>query len=173
MNEPVNPEVAILNNVLELAEAQRDAYLDQACAGDAALRKQVETLLQSHEQAKGFLEAPPTGLDFKRTALVNIPLTEKPGDRIGRYKLLQQIGEGGCGVVYMAEQEEPVRRRVALKVIKLRLTTSTTILSAVIRMALNPPRKEGPQKMPDGSSGAKNGSSNNADKPLPSDKETC
>src|SRR6266699_2331407 len=127
MNEPVNPEVAILNNALELAEAQRDAYLDQACAGDAALRKQVETLLQSHEQAKGFLEAPPTGLDFKRTALVNIPLTEKPGDRIGRYKLLQQIGEGGCGVVYMAEQEEPVRRRVALKIIKLGMDTKSVI----------------------------------------------
>ena len=54
---------------------------------------------------------------------MNIPLTEKPGDRIGRYKLLQQIGEGGCGVVYMAEQEEPVRRRVALKVIKLGMDT--------------------------------------------------
>ena len=50
-------------------------------------------------------------------------LSEKPGDRIGRYKLLQQIGEGGCGVVYMAEQEEPVRRRVALKVIKLGMDT--------------------------------------------------
>src|ERR1022692_2884466 len=49
--------------------------------------------------------------------------TEKPGDRIGRYKLLQQIGEGGCGVVYMAEQAEPVRRRVALKVIKLGMDT--------------------------------------------------
>src|SRR5260370_41462237 len=127
MNEPVNPEVAILNNALELAEAQRDAYLDQACAGDAALRKQIETLLQSHEQAKGFLEAPPTGMDFKRTALVNIPLTEKPGDRVGRYKLPQQIGEGGCGVVYMAEQEEPVRRRVALKVIKLGMDTKQVI----------------------------------------------
>src|SRR5438552_4576958 len=55
----------------------------------------------------------------QQTIALSIPLTEKPGDRIGRYKLLQQIGEGGCGVVYMAEQEEPVRRRVALKVIKL------------------------------------------------------
>src|SRR6266436_1286686 len=127
MNEPVNPEVAILNGALELAEAQRDAYLDVACAGNAALRRQVETLLQSHERAKGFLEAPPTGLDFKRTVLVNIPPTEKPGDKIGRYKLLQQIGEGGCGVVYMAEQEEPVRRRVALKVIKLGMDTKSVI----------------------------------------------
>jgi serine/threonine protein kinase len=58
---------------------------------------------------------------------VNIPLTEKPGDKIGRYKLLQQIGEGGCGVVHMAEQEEPVRRRVALKVIKLGMDTKQVI----------------------------------------------
>src|SRR5437867_1163409 len=122
MNEPVNPEVAILNSALELADAQRDAYLDQACADNEALRKQVETLLQSHEQAKGFLEAPPTGL-----ALVTMPPTEKPGDKIGRYKLLQQIGEGGCGIVYMAEQEEPIRRRVALKVIKLGMDTKQVI----------------------------------------------
>src|SRR5207247_766622 len=56
---------------------------------------------------------------------VPLPGNEKPGDRIGRYKLLQQIGEGGCGVVYMAEQEEPVRWRVALKVIKLAAATKT------------------------------------------------
>ena len=58
--------------------------------------------------------SPPAG-----TIVLSFPVTEQAGDRIGRYKLLQQIGEGGCGVVYMAEQEEPVRRRVALKVIKL------------------------------------------------------
>ena len=56
-----------------------------------------------------------------------VPITEKAGDRIGRYKLLQKIGEGGCGVVYMAEQEEPVRRRVALKVIKLGMDTREVI----------------------------------------------
>src|SRR5258708_12340343 len=54
-------------------------------------------------------------------------ITEKPGDKIGRYKLLQQIGEGGCGVVYMAEQEEPVRRRVALKAIKLGMDTRQVV----------------------------------------------
>src|SRR5438552_3208341 len=112
MNEPFHCEVAILNAALDLPAGERGAYLDQACAGDAALRQHVEALLRAHEQAEDFLKAPPTGLDFKRTAPANIPLTEKPGDRIGRYKLLQQIGEGGCGVVYMAEQEEPVRRRV-------------------------------------------------------------
>ncbi len=127
MTQPLNPEVAILGAALELGAADRAAYLDRACAGDAALRKQVEALLHAHEHAQGFLEAPPTGIDFKRTVRVDIPLTEKPGDRIGRYKLLQQIGEGGCGVVYMAEQEEPVRRRVALKVIKLGMDTKQVI----------------------------------------------
>src|SRR5437660_793221 len=63
----------------------------------------------------------------RQTVVLSIPITEKPGDRIGRYKLLQEIGEGGCGVVYMAEQEEPVRRRVALKVIKLGMDTRSVI----------------------------------------------
>src|SRR3989442_670069 len=72
-----------------------------------------------HPQADGFVG--PAGH-------ADIPLdTENPGERIGRYKLLQQIGEGGCGVVYMAEQEEPVRRRVALKVIKLGMDTKSVI----------------------------------------------
>src|SRR5437016_9703597 len=57
----------------------------------------------------------------------SVPITEKPGDKIGHYKLLQQIGEGGCGIVYMAEQSEPVRRRVALKVIKLGMDTKQVV----------------------------------------------
>src|SRR5438046_9631976 len=127
MNEPLHPEVAILNAVVELPPAERTADLEEACQGDAALRQRVEDLLHAHEQAEGFLEEPPSGADFKRTEVVNIRLTEKPGDKIGRYKLLQQIGEGGCGVVYMAEQTEPVRRRVALKVIKLGMDTKQVI----------------------------------------------
>src|SRR5271169_623204 len=63
----------------------------------------------------------------KKTIALSLPVTEKPGDKIGHYKLLQQLGEGGCGVVYMAEQEEPVRRRVALKVIKLGMDTKNVI----------------------------------------------
>src|SRR5262245_24042802 len=58
---------------------------------------------------------------------VAVPLTEKTGDRIGRYRLLQEIGHGGCGVVYMAEQEQPVRRKVALKVIKLGMDTRQVV----------------------------------------------
>jgi serine/threonine protein kinase len=127
VSEPSNPEVEILNAALELSEPDRSAYLGKACAGDAALRQRVEELIQAHEQAEHFLDAPPAGSDYTRTKTAIIPLTEKPGDRIGRYKLLQQIGEGGCGVVYMAEQEEPVRRRVALKVIKLGMDTKSVI----------------------------------------------
>src|SRR5947208_1081045 len=111
MSESTSLEVAVLNAALELLPAERPAYLDQACVGNARLRKQVEALLQAHAQAGGFLDAPPAGLDLACTRAVTVPLTEKAGDNIGRYKLLQQIGEGGCGVVYMAEQEQPVRRR--------------------------------------------------------------
>jgi hypothetical protein len=127
MSEPLHPEVAILNAALELPADKRGAYLDKACAGDADLRRQLEALLRADGQAGGFLDAPLTGLDLERTELLNLPLTEQPGDKIGRYKLLQQIGEGGCGVVYMADQEEPVRRRVALKVIKLGMDTKQVI----------------------------------------------
>jgi serine/threonine protein kinase/TPR repeat protein len=137
MNEPPNPEVAVFAAALELPANQRGAYLDQACAGAAGLRRQVEALLWVHDDAGNFFdklsfvarptssEGPMTG---SSTATRNPGVsTEKIGDRIGRYKLLQQIGEGGCGVVYMAEQEEPVRRRVALKVIKLGMDTKNVI----------------------------------------------
>ncbi|HWX22187.1 MAG TPA: protein kinase [Candidatus Binatia bacterium] len=127
MSEPPHPEVVILNAALELDPAQRVAYLDQACAGDAPLREQVQTLLRAHTQAGNFLEDLPSGLDFNETIRPESPLTEQPGDKIGRYKLLQKIGEGGCGVVYMAEQEEPVKRRVALKIIKLGMDTNSVI----------------------------------------------
>jgi tetratricopeptide (TPR) repeat protein len=127
MNERLNPEVALLSGVLALPPAERAAFLDQACVGDARLRQEVESLLAAHEQAESFLETPPPKLAATETQVVRTLLTEKAGDSIGRYKLLQQIGEGGCGVVYMAEQEEPVRRRVALKVIKLGMDTKQVI----------------------------------------------
>src|SRR5207253_4301024 len=106
----------------------RAAYLADVCGTDAVLRRRVEALLRASESAGDFLEGPPTGLAVSDgSTLVVTELSEKPGDRIGRYKLLQQIGEGGCGVVYMAEQTEPVRRRVALKVIKLGMDTRSVI----------------------------------------------
>ncbi len=136
MNEPPNPEVAVFAAALELPVDQRAAYLDQACAGDDALRRRVEALLRVHDDAGNFFDklasaAKPAaeGQMPGPSGTIRLPSipSEKPGDRIGRYKLLQQIGEGGCGVVYMAEQEEPVRRRVALKVIKLGMDTKNVI----------------------------------------------
>jgi serine/threonine protein kinase len=126
MPEPLKREVAILNTALELRPAERAAYLDKACAGDAALRQRVEALLQAHEQVGGFLEPDLTVKAATPTPAPALP-TEKAGDRIGRYKLLEQIGEGGCGTVYVAEQEEPVRRRVALKIIKLGMDTKQVV----------------------------------------------
>ncbi len=106
----------------------RAVHLDSACGTDAALRQRVEALLRAAEKAGDFLEEPPTGLSSGPGSTLQMQeLSEQPGDKIGRYKLLQQIGEGGCGVVYMAEQEEPVRRRVALKVIKLGMDTKSVI----------------------------------------------
>ena len=128
---PTDLEETIFHEALQLRDpAQRAAHLDQACAGHPELRQRMERLLQAADRARPFFEKPAAGpppdqLNGQVTSIV--PITEKPGDRIGRYKLLQQIGEGGCGVVYMAEQEEPVRRRVALKVIKVGLDTNAVI----------------------------------------------
>src|SRR6266540_1540003 len=135
MNTPPNREVAIFSAALELDASQRAAYLDTACADDPALRLRLEALLRVHEEALPFLENPAPGTQESpmeaevpgATVQVSRSSAEQVGDRIGRYKLLQQIGEGGCGVVYMAEQEEPVRRRVALKVIKLGMDTKQVI----------------------------------------------
>ncbi len=134
MMESFEREVAVFSEARRLAAEERAAYLDEACAGDGALRQRVEGLLRAGEEAGVFLQQPAPGAQRPEDALAP-PKTlqivaapaEKVGDRIGRYKLLQQIGEGGCGVVYMAEQEEPVRRRVALKVIKLGMDTKQVI----------------------------------------------
>jgi serine/threonine protein kinase/tetratricopeptide (TPR) repeat protein len=128
MPQPSEREIEVFNAALELPVAERVAYLDQVCASDAALRRRVEELLKAGEDAGAFLGRPtaiPPGPGG--TVRLELPPAQRPGDRIGRYKLLQQIGEGGCGVVYMAEQEEPVRRRVALKVIKLGMDTKSVI----------------------------------------------
>ena len=127
-------EVAVFGAARRLPAGERAEYLQEACAGDAALRQRVEELLRATEEAGEFLQDPARGAQ-RPTIAVAFPQPlpnsaapgEKAGDRIGRYKLLQQIGEGGCGVVYMAEQEEPVRRRVALKVIKLGMDTKQVI----------------------------------------------
>src|SRR6266702_3392965 len=117
-----NREKAIFEQALDIESAdERLGYLKGACGEDAVLLKRVEALLHADATGEAFLPEAPRGQET--ITLV----TEKPGDRIGRYKLLQQIGEGGCGIVYMAEQEEPVRRRVALKIIKPGMDTKSVI----------------------------------------------
>jgi eukaryotic-like serine/threonine-protein kinase len=117
----------IFADALEKAEgAERTAWLAQACGGDTELRQRVAALLRAYEKAGAFLENPPAPGPGE-TIVLPPPLTEKPGDKIGHYKLLEQIGEGGCGVVYMAEQQEPIRRKVAFKVIKLGMDTKQVI----------------------------------------------
>jgi WD40 repeat protein/serine/threonine protein kinase len=105
---------------------ERAAFLDGACGKDPARRARVEALLADHFQPDSFMKQP--AVEGARPTIRVAPMIEEvAGTVIGRYKLLQQIGEGGCGVVYMAEQEEPVRRRVALKVIKLGMDTKQVI----------------------------------------------
>src|SRR5882724_11993580 len=114
-------EVAVFEAALELPPGERDAFLAQASAGDPELLQRVRALLHAAENGADFLAPLPSEL------APSVPAIEKPGDRIGRYKLLEQIGEGGCGIVYMAAQEEPIRRQVALKVIKLGMDTCQVI----------------------------------------------
>jgi serine/threonine protein kinase len=116
---PTPPDVkSIFGHALEIdSPAGRAAYLDEACGPDGGLRAEVEGLLATLGRAGAFMCRPAAAVAAGITASFE-PLTERPGTKVGPYKLLQQIGEGGMGVVYMAEQEEPVRRKVALKIIK-------------------------------------------------------
>src|SRR6187200_915663 len=131
-------EKAVFCEALEITDpAQRRQFLDQACGADKALREGVERLLALSQSAGDFfsecrpaLEAAAADADSARVPLeIKSALEAEPcqSSRIGPYKLLQKLGEGGCGVVYMAEQEQPIRRRVALKIIKLGMDTRNVI----------------------------------------------
>ena len=123
---PDRPNVETLfHRALEVEPDERAAFLADGCGGDAALQRRVEALLAAHEQAKGFL--PEGSAEGTATLLEETSLTETPGSMIGRYKLLEKLGEGGFGVVWAAEQREPIRRRVALKIIKLGMDTQQVI----------------------------------------------
>ena len=101
---------------IEASEA-RAAYLDQVCGEDRRLRGEVEILLAAYDRERSFLESP--AVEPPEAATAAWPSsTEGPGATIGPYKLMEQIGEGGMGLVFVAEQERPVRRKVALKIIK-------------------------------------------------------
>ncbi len=130
--ESANPDPqaaeTIFNTALAFEPAQRPAYLVGACGDDLPLRRRVDALLRAHEAGPAFLPEQP---DLTARPTIKLEFAEAPeegpGKNIGRYKILQKIGEGGCGVVYMAEQQEPVRRRVALKIIKLGMDTKGVV----------------------------------------------
>jgi WD40 repeat protein/tRNA A-37 threonylcarbamoyl transferase component Bud32 len=112
--------IELFSEAKALPAGDRTRLVEEACGDDQDLREQLLVLLRAHDKAGDFLQPAPL-------LLSNSPANEQPGDRIGRYKLREPIGEGGCGIVYMADQEEPVRRRVALKVIKLGMDTKSVI----------------------------------------------
>src|SRR5262245_10063922 len=117
MNNTAKPDLETVFSaaLAKQSPEERAAYLEQACAGDEDLRRSVERLLNAYPIVGSFLE--PSSADIAVTT-DSQPISERPGTVVGPYKLLQQIGEGGMGVVFMAEQTEPIQRTVALKVIK-------------------------------------------------------
>ena len=118
-----SPDDIFLNAREMVDPVKRVAYLDQACGGDDALRACVEAMLRDAKEAEEFFGKKGT-IVFARA---DTHLTEGPGTVIGHYKLLQKIGEGGMGVVYMAEQRDPVVRKVALKIVKLGMDTRQVV----------------------------------------------
>src|SRR6516162_1869704 len=123
MNDKPSRELALFAAALELPAEDRAAYLARECGEDHALKARVEALLRADSEAGNFMQQPPG--DFP--AVNSNVIGEKAGDHIGRYKLIEQIGEGGYGVVFMAEQEEPVHRQIALKIIKPGMDTKSVI----------------------------------------------
>lgn len=132
-SEQSNTALQVFSEALERSPAERAAFLDDTCSGNASLRAEVEGLLRHHKQ-DDFLESAAFAIDSpeeeggdRDETVRSAEIGERPGNHVGRYKLLQQIGEGGIGVVFMAEQEAPVRRRVALKVLKPGMDTKSVI----------------------------------------------
>jgi len=112
MTHKPTTETEIFQAAVSLPAAERRDFLDRACGDNQPLRREVDSLLRAHDPESSFLQSP------AMAATVNQPMDEQPGSMIGPYKIREKIGEGGFGVVYVAEQEQPVRRKVALKVIK-------------------------------------------------------
>jgi serine/threonine protein kinase len=125
MNPP--PEELLFQLALTKTIAERALFLDRECGDDKALRARLEALLAAHEQPATELAGADAAASTVKAAAIMEQPDEAVGQTLGRYKLLEKVGEGGCGVVYVAEQTEPVRRRVALKVIKLGMDTKQVV----------------------------------------------
>jgi eukaryotic-like serine/threonine-protein kinase len=127
--DKTNRESVIFNAACTLPTGERGVYLDAACAGDPGLRQRLEALLAAHEAPDESLSKDKDAPAAKPTIKLELPdePDEAVGQTLGRYKLMERLGEGGCGVVYVAEQTQPVRRRVALKVIKLGMDTKAVV----------------------------------------------
>ena len=124
MAEMLSQEEALFHAALAIDAAdQRAAYLDAACGNQDGLRRRVEALLRRFEEAEGPLDRP----GFHLVATLDEPLCESLGTVIGPYKLMEQIGEGGMGLVFVAEQQQPLRRKVAFKVIKPGMDTRQVV----------------------------------------------
>src|SRR5262245_16204046 len=122
-DEPLD-EKAIFNSARGISSPEeRAAYLREVCGHDPAALQRILDLLRVFDEEKSFLESPPAALG----ATSDEPRTEKPGTVIGPYKLTEQIGEGGMGSVWMAQQTEPVKRLVALKLIKAGMDSKQVI----------------------------------------------
>jgi hypothetical protein len=122
----MNPtrEELLFQPALTKPPAERAVFLDRECGADAALRARLKALLAAHEQPETLLG---TQTESVRPTIKPDAPDEAVGQTLGRYKLLEKVGEGGCGMVYVAEQKEPVRRKVALKVITLGMDTKQVV----------------------------------------------
>jgi hypothetical protein len=117
----------IFHEARAFGPSDRATYLESACGVDAALRTEVESLLEADAGVGSFLETVEVEPSASSGSRGDDRRVERPGQMLDRYKLLECIGEGGFGSVWLAEQREPVRRRVALKIIKLGMDTKQVI----------------------------------------------
>lgn len=123
-------EQALFAATLEFSDpAHREAFLEKACAGDPSLRARIQSLLDAHIRAEGFFDfVPPSPRpDSSVSTILTEPASDQDQAHIGPYRIVRRLGEGGCGVVYLAKQESPVRRSVALKVVRLGMDTERII----------------------------------------------
>jgi len=124
-------EQALFAATLEFADpTHREAFLEKACAGDPSLRARIQALLDAHTRAEGFFDfvPPPPRPESSVSTVITEPASDHDQAHIGPYRIVRRLGEGGCGVVYLAEQETPVRRAVALKVVRLGMDTERIIV---------------------------------------------